>query len=64
LLDPHTSVQVVFLVQHHDGDGGRKSLIKGKENYTQDGTVDLKGWKACSFIAGKMEPFAAYFEAD
>jgi len=41
-----------------------KVSSNGKENYTQDGTVDLKGWKACSFIAGKMEPFAAYFEAD
>lgn len=37
------------------------------ENYTEDGTVDLKGrpvsrsktgrWKACSFIVGKMKAF-------
>lgn len=44
-------------------------LANGKEDYTQDGTVDLKGrpvlrsktgrWKACSFIVGKMMHFAA-----
>jgi len=46
-----------------------KGSANGKEEYTQDGTVDLKGrpvlrsktgrWKACSFIVGKMNPFAA-----
>lgn len=44
-------------------------LANGKEDYTQDGTVDLKGrpvlrsktgrWKACSFIVGKMMHFSA-----
>lgn len=46
-----------------------KGSANGQEDYTQDGTVDLKGrpilrsktgrWKACSFIVGKMKPFAA-----
>jgi len=46
-----------------------KGLANGKEDYTQDGTVDLKGrpvlrsktgrWKACSFIVGKVKPFLA-----
>jgi len=46
-----------------------KGPVNGKEDYTQDGTVDLKGrpvlrsktgqWKACSFIVGKMKRFAA-----
>jgi len=40
-----------------------KGPSSGNEDYTQDGTVDLKGrpvlrsktgkWKACSFIVGK-----------
>jgi len=40
-----------------------KGPANGNEDYTQDGTVDLKGrpvlrtetgkWKACSFIVGK-----------
>lgn len=45
-----------------------KGLASGREDYTQDGTVDLKGrpvlrsntgrWRACSFIVGKnaMQP--------
>jgi hypothetical protein len=47
-----------------------KGSANGQEDYTQDGTVDLKGrpilrsktgrWKACSFIVGKMKPFAAF----
>jgi len=38
---------------------------RGKEDYTEDGTVDLKGrpvlrsntgrWRACSFIVGNMQ---------
>lgn len=48
-----------------------KGSANGEEDYTQDGTVDLKGrpvlrsktgrWKACSFIVGKskMMHFAA-----
>jgi solute carrier family 15 (peptide/histidine transporter), member 3/4 len=46
-----------------------KGLANGKEDYTQDGTVDLKGrpilrsktgrWKACSFIVGKVKRFVA-----
>lgn len=40
-----------------------KGLADGREDYTEDGTVDLKGrpvlrsktgrWRACSFIVGK-----------
>lgn len=40
-----------------------KGPIEGREDYTQDGTVNLKGepilrsktgrWRACSFIVGK-----------
>jgi hypothetical protein len=40
-----------------------KGSASGEQDYTQDGTVDLKGrpvlrsktgrWKACSFIVGK-----------
>lgn len=45
-----------------------KGFASGREDYTQDGTVDLKGrpvlrsntgrWRACSFIVGKnaMQP--------
>jgi len=46
-----------------------KGPPNGKEDYTQDGTVDLKGrpvlrsktgrWKACSFIVGKVKCFVA-----
>lgn len=42
---------------------GENGLARGREDYTQDGTVDLKGrpvlrsntgrWRACSFIVGK-----------
>ncbi len=41
-----------------------KGHADGREDYTQDGTVDLKGrpilrsktggWRACSFIVGKV----------
>lgn len=41
-----------------------KGNADGKQDYTQDGTVDLKGrpvlrsktgkWRACSFIVGKQ----------
>lgn len=41
---------------------GEKAHANGREDYTQDGTVDLKGrtilrsntgrWRACSFIVG------------
>ena len=40
-----------------------ESFEKGKEQYTKDGSVDLRGnpvlrserggWKACSFVVGK-----------
>lgn len=43
--------------------GEEKGDADGREDYTQDGTVDLKGkpvlrsntgrWKACSFIVGE-----------
>lgn len=52
-----------------------KGPASWKRDYTQDGTVDLKGrpvlrsktgqWKACSFIVGKMNCFVAlkgYYE--
>lgn len=45
-----------------------KGSATREHDYTQDGTVDIKGrpvlrsetgrWKACSFIVGKMKPFA------
>jgi len=48
-----------------------KGPASGKEDYTQDGTVDLKGrpvlrsntgrWKACSFIVGKVKRFLASY---
>jgi len=48
-----------------------KGPASGKQDYTQDGTVDLKGrpvlrsktgrWKACSFIVGKVKRFVASY---
>lgn len=57
-----------------------KGLASGREDYTQDGTVDLKGrpvlrsntgrWRACSFIVGKCNAtigaliMSCHFEID